>query len=545
MQNRIDNITNSLDKNKHILLKSTILEDKVEIIKPTLDLLGIKYTLKDKSLTIRDYVTYLDIICLLKNKIFSTADIHQKLMLGRYYVHCTAKNLITGMYMPVIKDNKIIYSKISNISKYVDTINIVDIDVSSYHNYIANNILCHNSIYRFRGARYENIEDFIKKHENCKVLYLSKNYRSTPEIVKAAERLIKHNSSHMGKDFSTENKSGKDIVCVGYKNQEEEAIMIASKIKFLKEKEGYDYSDFAVLYRINSLSRSIEQSLANEGIPYKTIGGFSFYDRSEIKDCLSMLKLLINKTDGIAFERVAKIFNGMGPKKIGKIEKYAEDNNMSIIDACSKAKEIFNSNKDIDNCIKINKVFSIDYSDKNSAECIKYITDNLYYKVYLDKKFKLEASERLDNVEELINSAAIFSEKEPNVVKYIQNISLMTTGDNEDTEKDSVSLMTSHACKGLEFDNVFIVGAEHGIIPHSRSFEEGKEGLEEERRVFYVSITRPKKFLHVSYCNYRKRYSNGGSIDYTSCKPSQFLLEADLIGEQEFKENNGIVLYKE
>ncbi len=442
----------------------------------------------------------------------------------------------------LLKTNENVLDKLQNRWKFLtideaqDT-NIAQFSLTELISSKHNNIMfigdTDQSIYSFRGARFQNILDFIDKHKDCKVLYLSDNYRSTPEIVAVADKLIKHNSSHMSsKIFKTSNASGEPVACTCYADQNEEAKCVAEYIQDLVQ-QGYKYSDFAILYRINSMAQPFESVFNSLGMKYRTVGGFSFYNRAEIKDCICMLRFLINRKDGIAFERVASKMSGLGSVKIGKIENYAEKNSVDLVEACKKSPDYVGSKAAEDSCLKISSVYGLDFSNLHAGESLDKIVNSLNYQDYLKKTYPEDFDDRWQNVKELITAAAIFGEKDPSIAKYVQNLSLLSADDKKE-DKDSITLSSGHGAKGKEWNVVFAVGMEQGKLPHARALIENPvDGIEEERRVAFVCLTRAKKILQVSWCKNRRTFTKFG-VKYQKCLPSQFLYESGLITEEDF-----------
>jgi len=393
------------------------------------------------------------------------------------------------------------------------------------------------SIYRFRGARPENITDFLKLYPECVQIELPLNYRSTPEIVRHSETLIKHNKSHMAKQFITKNPSGECVKVREHANPFFEGRWIASEIRRIKIDEGWDGEDIAVLYRINSLSREIETALSSAGIPYVVIGGRSFYDRKEIRDCIAMIRFLANPTDGVSFARSAALFKGVGDTTIGMIEQIADDKGISYLDVCKDIAAHTNRKAVIEAAGKITKIFSFDTQGKGAGDCLSHLTTSIDYDNILLASCKEpdEYMDRKGNVQELINSATVYDKDKGNDVNaYLQNIALITSSDKK-SRKETVSLMTVHAAKGLEFPVVFIIGVEKNLMPHSLAIHEAggdrekeREAIEEERRICFVGMTRAKKRLYLSCCAKRQiRGKNGSIIDKPSF-PSRFINEAGL-----------------
>lgn len=387
------------------------------------------------------------------------------------------------------------------------------------------------SIYGWRGARYQNIQDFMNDYEDCRVISLSKNYRSTPQIVKAAHTLIKFNTSHMGTSFETDNEDGEAIRCHAYKDQLVEADRVGLMTRRLIEEGGWEPNDIAVLYRVNKMSEPIETSMVSHGVPYEVIGAWNFYDRREVRDCLGMLKFLSNPKDGIAFHRVCSLVKGMGNVTIGKIENLAQNKNITIAQACKEMGKKAKSVNIINACNKIHSIYSHKWDKNSPAVCLKGLVDRLGYKQYLLNKFEGTATEREDNVDQLIDSAGEFT-GEDGTSRYLQQVSLVTNTDKE-KGKNKVSLMSLHAAKGLEFPIVFMIGTEQGILPHEMALaDDPYAGLEEERRLCYVGMTRAKDLLFMSWCKYRRRFGRHGAMTVNASKPSRFLIESGLIKEE-------------
>lgn len=458
-----------------------------------------------------------------------------------YIKKCRDDNLIdfSGLIyeaIQVVEANEELRAKIQNTFKYIMVDETQDTNKSQFYlvNLLAakwRNIMLigdiDQSIYGWRGARYQNIQEFMNNYEDCKVISLSKNYRSTPQIVNAAHKLIKYNSSHMGTSFETDNKNGEPIKCYSFRDQLVEASRVGSMVRRLIDEGGWDPQDMAILYRVNKMSEPVEQAMVNNAIPYEVIGAWNFYDRKEVRDCLSMLKFLSNPKDGIAFHRVSSLVKGMGNVTIGKIENMAQEKNITIVEACKKMRTQARSANIIKACNKIYDAYSHKWDLKNPAACLKGLVDRFEYKGHLLDKFKNTATEREDNVDQLIDSAGEFI-GEDGVSKYLQQVSLVTNNDKEKSKNKTV-LMSLHAAKGLEFPIVFMIGVEDDILPHKMALaDDPYAGLEEERRLCYVGMTRAKKLLFMSWCKSRRRFGKYGSMTKNASKPSRFLKEAGI-----------------
>jgi len=393
------------------------------------------------------------------------------------------------------------------------------------------------SIFRFRGARYENVRDFINTHEGCKVLQLSLNYRSTPEIIKHADTLIRHNTSHMADRFETENDAGVAPSCLRFGNQIEEADWIAKHISRLVSQGGWDYSDVAVLYRMNAMAEPIERALTTQGIQYVVIGGKSFYDRREIRDSIAMLRFHVNRRDGIAFHRIAAIIKGLGDITVGKIENIALETGCDLLEAFRLLSSTTSLSGVKDAYRRFETIFSGISDIEPPAIVLRTIVDELGYMDWLESNYKDTWADRQGNVSSMVDAAAEYADRGSDATEqYLQDVSLITASDKK-TDGSQVSLMTLHAAKGAEFPVVIIIGVEDGILPHAATLAEdkeegGTEGLEEERRLCYVGITRAEQLLYVTYCQRRKRFGRNGAY-FQRCTPSQFLFESGLLNNKE------------
>lgn len=389
-------------------------------------------------------------------------------------------------------------------------------------------------VYTFRGARYENIEDFIKNYK-ATVIELPLNYRSTPEIVKAASNLIKANKGRGKSDIKTVNVSGSAVKCFSAETPDHEAMMIASSVEKLVHSEGYKYEQFAVLYRANAMSRALETAFMNRGVPYQVIGGFSFFKREEIKDALAMLRFSVNPFDSTALARfINKPSYSLGQVTLGKIENYAAQKNVDLVSALLDVDSYLTSSTPKSEKVKdraklIGRVFSKNRSGQDIGSIIDGIVKDLDYEKWIEDNYKEDASDRKSTLDELINSASRAS-KQSSISDYLNKIALMTTADKS-SQAGAVTLMTIHASKGLEFPVVFLPRLEEGKLPHTRS-SCGEDGVEEERRLCYVAMTRAEKILVTSYSK-QEKIRSGKFLRTINNRPSRFLFESNIL-----KENN-------
>ncbi|HAX16987.1 MAG TPA: ATP-dependent DNA helicase PcrA [Actinobacteria bacterium] len=380
------------------------------------------------------------------------------------------------------------------------------------------------SIYSWRGAQVKNIINFDKNFDNTKIIKLEQNYRSTSNILSAANELIKNNYSRSSKKLWTSNPSGELIIRYRAQNEQEEAKYVAEKILKIKECENKNYKDFAVFYRTNAQSRVIEETFMREKIPYRIFGGLKFYDRKEIKDMLAYLKFISNPNDFVSLQRIINVpARGIGKISLDNISKYSFKNNITFCEAFYNFKDIKTLNSGIKakirNFIDTIELFS-EYSQKNTiSQTLEFIWEKTGYIKELNEENTIDAMSRIENLRELLTVIREFEERYETtnserleLVDFLQEIALISDIDNFDENADTVILMTLHNAKGLEFDNVFIIGMEEGIFPHIRSITSGYDDIEEERRLCYVGMTRAKSrlimtssIMHFIYGDQRER----------------------------------------
>ncbi len=386
------------------------------------------------------------------------------------------------------------------------------------------------SIYAFRGANIQNILNFRKDYPDLKVVKLEQNYRSTQNIVNAANSLIRKNRNQLEKNVFSENEEGSKIEVIRAASDNEEARVIANQIFETKIRDGLHNSDYAILYRTNAQSRAFEEALRKLNIKYRIIGGLSFYQRKEIKDLLGYLRFTVNQQDEEAFKRIINLpKRGIGETTVARIIVTAAEQNASIWDIVNNIKFYFDGKaaNAIENFAIMIKSYGILLEEgKDAYEVAMHIakTSGLLHELYIDKT--IEGMARHENVQELLNSIKQFVDNDENEDKtlssFLQTVSLLTNADQEeDGDNDKVTMMTIHGAKGLEFKHVFVVGMEENLFP-SQMMLKNRADLEEERRLFYVAITRAEKKLSLSYAE--SRY-NWGKLNY--CEPSRFIEEIE------------------
>lgn len=383
------------------------------------------------------------------------------------------------------------------------------------------------SIYTWRGADIRNILEFEKDFDDVLQIKLEQNYRSTSNIINAAHSVIKKNNERKEKKIWTDANDGEKIKLYSATSERDESNYVAVNIKKMVDNQGYDYKDFAVLYRANSLSRTYEEAFMKYGIPYKIFGGLKFYDRMEIKDILAYFRIIDNKFDDISLKRIINVpKRSIGAKTIEKIEAYARQNNMSILDAMDEVDDIVSTTKIRESVKKFKLLVSSLKALANVlsvSEFLDKVLENTNYrKLYLEEN-SIENQSRLENIEELKSVVKEFelNSEDKTLSAFLQNATLSTDMDEKIKNDNYVSLMTIHSSKGLEFRAVFLVALEEDIFPSSRSIlEESK--LEEERRLCYVAITRAKEKLFMTRSTMRLLYGK------TNCNIiSRFVGEID------------------
>lgn len=393
------------------------------------------------------------------------------------------------------------------------------------------------SIYGWRGAEVENILKFNKCFPSVKIYKLQRNYRSTDKIIECANKVISHNTSRMGKELWTDCKNGMKVV---YKNQYDdkaEADYVLSEIKALVRNNGYKYSDFAILVRINALTRVFEEKMNLYGIKYKLIGGFKFYDRKEILDTIAYLRVISNPKDA---ESIVRIINfpkrGIGDTAVAKLMDYCNTHNITFYEGIMGIED----NAELTNLIKKKFITFRDllidlqtaYREKSFIELVEFMLERVdFYSVYdMDNT---EDRNKLENIDELVTVIKEYCKDNPDATlnDFLQSVALISDNDVEDND-DFITIATVHGVKGLEYRCVFIVGCEENIFPSSRVYMSNTE-LEEERRCMYVAITRAKERLYLTSATTRFRFGK-----FENNYVSRFVKEAGLIEEEPKREEN-------
>lgn len=381
------------------------------------------------------------------------------------------------------------------------------------------------SIYSWRGANMQNILDFEKDFPDCKVILLEQNYRSTKKILEAAHKVIIKNQKRKEKKLWTENPEGDDIWIYEAYNEREEGVHVVNQIsKILAKYESPDYGDFAILYRTNAQSRVLEEVLLKYGIPYRIVGGIKFYERKEIKDIMSYLKVLLNPNDSISLMRIINVpSRKIGATTIRKVNDFAATKGISAFRALERVREIETlsdaKKEDLESFVHMLRGLIRKAETEVASSVIKYVLEDSGYKDMLKEEDTVEAESRLENIAELVSVASKYDSLDggTSLTVFLEEVALISDADQVEENASSVTLMTLHAAKGLEFPHVFMVGMEEGVFPSSRSMLD-PEQMEEERRLMYVGVTRAEETLTLSFAKQRMLF---GEIQANA--PSQFL----------------------
>ena len=379
-------------------------------------------------------------------------------------------------------------------------------------------------IYSFRGADISNILNFEKDFLGTKIIKLEQNYRCTGNILKAANAVIKHNENKYEKKLWTENEEGSLPCLYQAEDEYDEANYVVKQIEHLKTEEYLKPKDFVILYRMNAQSRAIEDILRRENIPYKIVGGLKFYERKEIKDTIAYLRLIHNTSDNLSLKRIInEPKRGIGKTSLDKIQEISDRTGTSMYEIIKHAEE-FDLNRvkaNAEEFINLIEDLRLKKQELSISELLKEVLNKSGYTRALELENTVEAETRMQNLEEFLTVAIEFEEESADntLPEFLESITLSSDVDEMQDEDNTVTLMTLHSAKGLEFPVVFLVGMEEGIFPGYKSIGEPKE-LEEERRLFYVGITRAKQFLHLTCAKHRTIF---GSTSYNAV--SRFIKE--------------------
>ena len=405
---------------------------------------------------------------------------------------------------------------------------VYDLEVDDAHTYLADGVLVHNSIYRFRGADIANILDFEKAFPDATTIPLVQNYRSTQTVLDAANAVIANNVGRKPKELWTEAGRGEPIVRYRAEDEHDEAQWVTNQIARYHDGAEHRWADMAVFYRTNAQSRVVEEYLARGGIPYRVIGGTRFYDRREVKDALAYLRAAVNPADEVSIKRVLNVpKRGVGDTSVARIDAWVAGRDISFLEGLRHAEDAGVTGRALSGIRRFVDLLDegSDRVDDGPGPLLEHLLESSGYLEELRDERSIESEGRLENLAELLGSAG----EADDVATFLEQVSLVADTDALDPDQSEVTLMTLHSAKGLEYPIVFLVGLEDGIFPHLRTLTEPAE-LEEERRLAYVGITRAMERLHVTHAWSRTLF---GGTQYNP--PSRFLDEipTELVAEVE------------
>ena len=437
---------------------------------------------------------------------------------GRIYAFTPLSHLRPGMHVLVPRDGGFVRAEVEAVEHESYAGPVYDLEVDPTHTYVADGVLVHNSIYRFRGADIANILEFEEAFPDATVILLEQNYRSTQTILDAANAVIANNMGRKPKELWTDQGGGEAIARFHAEDEVDEAQWVVRQMSKLHEVGDSRWGDMAIFYRTNAQSRVLEDSLMRAGIPYRVIGGTRFYDRREVKDALAYLRAVVNPADEVSVKRVLNVpKRGVGDSTVGRLDSYATGHGFTFSETLRRADDAGVSGRaqrGIEAFLQVIDT-AAERLEEGPARVLEALLDGSGYVAELQAEHSVEAEGRLENLAELLGAAAEFD----TVDEFLEQVSLVADTDELDADESYAVLMTLHSAKGLEFPNVFIIGLEDGVFPHLRSLGEPDE-LEEERRLAYVGITRARERLHLTHAWSRMLF---GSTQYNP--PSRFLDE--------------------
>ena len=500
-------------------------------------------SLKNNFITVENYFNNPEIIEIDKmSKRSEFGNIYKR------YVERCFRSSVMDFDDLLLKTNELLNKFPEVLSKYQDKFRYILVDEyqdTNYSQYLIikalsdrHQNLCvvgddSQSIYSFRGANIDNILNFKKYYPDCKIYKLEQNYRSSNNIVQCANSLIQNNQFKLDKTIWTQNNDGEKIIINKSLSDSDEGRYVASNIFERKNNELLNNSSFAVLYRTNAQSRAVEDALRKINIEYQVFGGLSFYQRKEIKDVLAYLRLIENLNDEESLRRIINFPpRGIGQTTLDKLTLISEKQNISLFDSISNLNDpLVKINKGtiekLENFMNQILSFKVFSQNNNAYETVSHIINKIQIVNFYKNEGSLESFNRIENIEELVNGINDFIEgqeelfeSDKSLSKYLEDVALYSETDKE-VSNERVSLMTVHMAKGLEFPIVYVIGMEENLFPSVMSIN-SREEVEEERRLFYVAMTRAEKSLTLSYCNQRFKWGN-----LNECEPSRFLSEID------------------
>mgnify|MGYP001263573584 CR=1 FL=1 len=428
-------------------------------------------------------------------------------MTDKRFEFMLAADVLTDTIIPVEDGGGIIEDKVVSVERIPYDGYVYDIDVDKVHNYIANDVVVHNSIYSWRGADFTNILNFERDFPGAKVIKLEQNYRSTGSILDAANNVISKNIQRSDKKLWTDAGAGSPVRVHAMQDEAEEAAFVAGAISSQVAIKTRNYSDVAVLYRTNAQSAPLERAFVRFGIKYKIVGGTRFYDRKEVKDILAYLKVAVQSNDRMSFSRIVNVpTRGVGATSLEKFLQWQESSGFDIVAALANVEQSSTitprAKKSLADLGSILRSIQASLIDKTPSEVIEKLIKRTGYEDYILDGTP-QAEDRQENLGALISDAQSFS----TIEEFLEEAALLSSTDSA-ADDNEVTLMTLHAAKGLEFPVVYMVGMEEGILPHARIYEAGPSELEEERRLCYVGMTRAREELHLTYAHSRLTFGD-------------------------------------
>ncbi|MDD6794019.1 MAG: 3'-5' exonuclease [Clostridiaceae bacterium] len=434
-----------------------------------------------------------------------------------------------GMDIVTVCDGTVICDEVKSVKVIEYDGFVYDLNIGEVRNYIADNVVVHNCIYAWRGADINNILDFEKDYPGAKVIKLEQNYRSKGNILNAANVVIAHNAHRKDKALRTQQEAGSKIKVYRAFDDRTEGEFVAKTIADIKFKDNRKYEDFAVLYRTNAQSRIFEEAFRRKGIAYKIVGGTRFYDRKEIKDLISYLKILVNPKDDISLKRIINVpKRSIGDATVQKVQDFADNFDLDLWDALSEARSIPSLTARNATCIEKFTTLMDEFVTLKETVSVSLLIESILkdtgYLEALEKSNDIEDKSRIENLKELVSDAVDFEKtsEDKTLEAYLEKVSLVQDTDKLEDEEDgegSVVLMTIHSAKGLEFPVVFMVGMENGLFPSVTDMDK-EDQMEEARRLCYVAITRAKESLYMTSAEIRRVF--GRTVSYS---------QSDFIGE--------------
>ena len=436
-----------------------------------------------------------------------------------------AGHIHPGMVVPVCMDGRIEERQVVSVAWEDYDGPVYDLSVPNTRNFVANGLVVHNSIYKWRGSDIKNILDFERDFPSARVITLNQNYRSTKAILHAASVLIDHNKQRKKKNLVTDNPQGDPVRVLTFDNGLDEAEGVVMRIRDAVKAGTHRYRDFAIFMRINALTRSLESAFVKHGVPFQIVKGLAFFERKENRDVLAYLRLLANPQDTVSFLRIVnEPARGIGKVSLDKLQHYAADQEINLLAAAGQVAKIPEiRGKGATGLRDFYRLMSElrAQHEQPPHELIRLVIDKTGYAKMLRDSDEPEDADRLANIEELVTAAKQFHDENPDrtITDFLEQITLASDVDGWDETADHVSVMTLHASKGLEFPVVYILAVEQGILPHERSLAKD-EDVEEERRLCFVGMTRAMKELYLTHS--RMRFYRGNE---NYCVPSGFLQE--------------------